>query len=204
MQMARGLVDKGAPWKAGIPWTVVLVQGIVIAVAGAIIWLAPSFGALAVLQVLALILLVTAAVSVWRLLREQVAPRRVATVAFRAGVGLSVGLVVLIGSFIAENRDLAAVAIAIVLGIGLVLYGLSAVASALLRREPGSGLPIVSLLLALATIVVGILLVVNGRNGIDALKGTFVLLGVLLLVVGLVLVGYAFLLRSRGASEPAD
>ena len=201
---AKGLVDKGAPWKAGMKWPVVMAEGIVLAVAGLLVWLAPGFGARAVLEVLGIILLATAALSAWRLLRDQVAPGRIATVAFRAGVGLSVGLIVVIGSLIAQDTDVATVAIAIILGIGLILYGLAAVAAALIRREKGSRFPVVSLVIAGLTVVVGLLLVLNGRGGIDSLKGTFTLLGILLLVVGLALAGYAWMLRSRDQAEPAE
>ena len=180
MAAAKGLVDKGAPWKAGMKWPVVMAEGIVLAVAGLLVWLAPGFGARAVLQVLGIILLATAALSAWRLLRDQVAPGRIATVAFRAGVGLSVGLIVVIGSLIAQDTDVATVAIAIILGIGLILYGLAAVAAALIRREKGSRFPVVSLVIAGLTVVVGLLLVLNGRGGVDSLKGTFTWLGILL------------------------
>ncbi len=204
LQAAKVLVDKGAPWKQGTPWTLVLLQGLVLAIAGLVIWLAPGFGAAAVLQLLGIILLATAALSVWRLVRDQVAPDRIGTTAFRAGVGMSVGLVVTIGSLIAGDRDTATVAMAIVLGIGLVLYGLSAALAALFRHEPGTRLSVVALVISVAAVVVGVLLVVRGRDGIDALHGTFVLLGILLLVAGLALVGYAYMLRSRGQSDGAD
>ena len=202
--VAKDLADKAAPWKAGMKWPVVMAEGIVLAAAGALVWLAPGFGAKAVLQVLGIILLATAALSAWRLLRDHVAPGRIATVAFRSGVGLSVGLIVVIGSLIAEDSDVATVAIAIILGVGLILYGLAAVAAALVRREKGSRLPVVALVIAGLTVVIGLLLVLNARDGIDSLKGTFTWLGILLLVVGIALAGYAWLLRSRDQVEPAE
>jgi uncharacterized membrane protein HdeD (DUF308 family) len=200
----KGLVDKGAPWKAGMRWQVVMAEGIVLAVAGALVWLAPGFGAKSVLQLLGIILLATASLSAWRLLRGQVAPERVATVAFRSGVGLSVGLIVVIGSLIAEDSSVATVAIAIILGVGLILYGLAAIAAAFVRRDKGSRFPVVSVVIAGLTVAVGLLLVVTARGGIDSLKSTFTLLGILLLVVGVALAGYAWLLRSRDQAEPAE
>jgi len=202
--LTKDLVDKGAPWNSGMPWTIVLIQGVVLGIAGLIMWLAPSFGALAVLQVLAIVLLATAALSVWRLLRNRVAPARTATVAFRAGLGMSVGLIAVIGSLIVKDRDIATVAMAIVLGIGLVLYGLAAAATALTRRGSGSSFPVVALIISAAAVVVGVLLVINGRDGADALRGTFALLGVLLLVAGLALIGYALYLRSNGQTAVRD
>jgi uncharacterized membrane protein HdeD (DUF308 family) len=193
-----------APWKRGIPWGVVVAQGVVLGVAGLVVWLAPGFGAAAVLQLIGLLLLLTAALSAWRLIRDRVAPSRVASVAFRAGVGMTVGLIVVIGAFITESRDTTVVAIAAVLGIGLVLYGLAAFVTAFIRREAGSPLPIVMLIISALTVVVGVVLILQARSGIEALTSAFTWLGILLLIVGVALVGYGWMLRSRGTTEAED
>jgi hypothetical protein len=117
---------------------------------------------------------------------------------------MSVGLIVVIGSLIVDDRDVATVAMAVVLGIGLVLYGLSAAFAAVVGREPGERFPVVALIISAAAVVVGLLLVVNGRNGIESLRGTFALLGILLLVAGLALVGYSLMLRSRDQTAVGD
>lgn len=200
---AYSTVTDNAPWKKGARWEVVVTQGVILGIVGLVVWLAPGFGAAAVLQLLAVLLLAMALLSAWRLMRGTVAPTRVATVAFRAGVGVSIGLVTVIGSLIVDDRNVGTVAIAIVLGIGLVLYGLVAAVSAMARRA--GGIPIVALLLATVTVIVGILLVINGRNGIDALQGTFVLLGIVMLLVGLALVGYGLMMRGAQVSAaPGD
>ena len=128
-----------APWKKGARWEVVVAQGIILGIAGLIIWLAPGFGASAALQLIALLILAMALLSTWRIVRGQVAPQRMATVAFRAGVGVTVGLITVIGSLIVEDRNAGTVAVAIILGVGLILYGLVAILAAFARREPGSG-----------------------------------------------------------------
>lgn len=202
-QIIRGAystVADNAPWRKGARWEVIVAQGAILAIVGLVVWLAPGFGAAAVLQLLAVLLLAMALLSVWRLMRGQVAPARVATIAFRAGVGVSIGLVTVIGSLIVDDRNVGTVALAIILGIGLVLYGVIAAVSAIARRE--GGIPIVALVISGVTVVVGIMLVINGRNGIDALEGTFVVLGILLLVVGAILVGYGLMIRNAQASAP--
>ena len=70
-----------APWKKGARWEVVVTQGVILGVAGLIIWLAPGFGASAALQLIAVLLLAMALLSTWRILRGAVAPQRMATVA---------------------------------------------------------------------------------------------------------------------------
>jgi uncharacterized membrane protein HdeD (DUF308 family) len=191
-QAAGGL----APWKKGARWEVVIAQGVVLAIAGLIIWLAPGFGASAALQLIALLLLAMALLSTWRILRGQVAPQRMAPVAFRAGVGVTVGLITVIGAFIVEDRNVGTVALAIILGVGLVLYGLVALVSTFARREPGSGIPVVALIVSALTVIVGLMLIINGRNGIDSLQSTFTLLGILMLLAGLGFLGYGWMLRS--------
>jgi uncharacterized membrane protein HdeD (DUF308 family) len=191
-QAAGGL----APWKKGARWEIVITQGVVLAIAGLIIWLAPGFGAAAALQLIALLLLAMALLSTWRILRGNVAPQRLAAVAFRAGVGVTVGLITVIGAFIVEDRNVGTVAIAIILGVGLILYGLVALISTFTRREPGSGIPVVALIVSALTVLVGLMLILNGRNGIDSLQSTFTLLGILMLLAGLGFVGYGWMLRN--------
>jgi uncharacterized membrane protein HdeD (DUF308 family) len=176
---------------------------VVLGIAGLVIWLAPGFGASAALQLIALLLLATALLSTWRILRGQVASKRMAAVAFRAGVGVTVGLVTVIGAFVVEDRNVGTVALAIILGVGLVLYGLVALATTLARREPGSGIPVAALIVSALTVIVGVMLVLNGRNGIDSLQSTFTLLGILMLVAGLGFLGYGLMLRNAQL-PPAD
>jgi hypothetical protein len=127
-----------------------------------------------------------------------------ATVAFRAGVGVTVGLITVIGSLIVEDRNVGTVAVAIVLGVGLVLYGLVALLSAFARREPGSGFPVVALIVAALTVIVGLMLIINGRNGIESLQSTFTLLGILMLLAGLGFAGYGWMLRSAQMPPGAE
>jgi uncharacterized membrane protein HdeD (DUF308 family) len=63
LEAARDLVDSGAPWKRGVPWGLVLGEGVVLAVVGALIWLPPGVGATSVLQLLGIALLLTASLS---------------------------------------------------------------------------------------------------------------------------------------------
>jgi len=201
---ARDIVSGRAPWKSGVSWQVILGEGIVLAVVGAVIWLPPGFGATSILQLLGIMLLLTAGLSAWRVIREQVAPASVGPVSFRAGVGMAVGLVVVVGSLIADSVDVVTVALAVVLGVGFVLYGLSVIVAALSRREPGAPYPVAALVLAGGAIVVGALMMLRAQEGIDALVSTFAWLGVVLLVIGLVLIGWAALMRSRDQHEPTD
>lgn len=193
-----------APWKKGARWEVVVTQGVVLGIAGLIIWLAPGFGASAALQLIAVLLLAMALLSAWRILRGAVAPQRMAAVAFRAGVGVTVGLITVIGAFIVEDRNVGTVALAIVLGVGLILYGVVALLATFARRQPGSGIPVVALIVAALTVVVGLMLVLNGRNGIDSLQSTFTLLGIVMILASLGFLGYGWMLRGAQIQPAAD
>ncbi len=50
--------------------------------------------------------------------------------------------------------------------------------------------------------LVGLLLTVNGIAGYDEVKGTFRLLGLLLIIAGVALCGYGYMLRSSQKTDP--
>ena len=187
-----------------MPWQLVLAEGAVMVVLGGVLWLAPGLGSRVALQVVGAVLLATAGLSLVRLLNDQVEPARAGNVGFRAGVGLSVGLITVIGGLIATEGDTVTVALAVILGIGLILYALAVLAAALLRRPAGSPFPVVPVVIAAVTGAVGLLLLVRGRSGIDELTSSFTLLGVLILIAGLGLAGYALLMRAQARVEPAE
>jgi hypothetical protein len=192
---ARGLVDRGASLRGATTWPVILGEGIVLAVVGAVMWLPTGFGATAMLQILGITVLVTATISAWRLVRGMVTPMTVAAVAFRAGVGLAVGSLVVLGSLVAEQADATTLAVAIVLGVGLVLYGLSVLVGPLVQRVPGAPFPLGVVALAFGLIVVGAFLVIRANSGIEELTEAFPFLGLLLGATGMALVGYALILK---------
>jgi hypothetical protein len=194
---------RNAGWRSATSWPVLLVEGIVLAVVGAIIWLLPDPASMTVLQLLGVALLLTAGASTWRLVRDVVVPLHVAAVAFRAGVGLSVGLIVILGSLVAEQTDVVTVTLAAVLGIGYVLYGLSVFLAPLVHRGPGSRLPLGASALGVGSIVIGVLLVVRASAGVDTLVDTLSLLGLLMAATGMALTGWALVLKPQEESGAA-
>jgi uncharacterized membrane protein HdeD (DUF308 family) len=198
----KAVVGKAAPWKAGMAWWVVLAEGVVLAVLGALLIFLPDFSANTVLLVIGAVMLVTAGLSSFRLLRSEVPPERIGPVAFRAGAGVAVGLVVVLGTlFIGEGDPAQSIAVAAILGIGLLLYGIVGIIVALARRAAGASLPIATLLVSGALAVVGLLLVLNAYGGIEQLRNTFQLLGIVLAVLGVLLIGWGYALRQRGEAD---
>ena len=200
--LAASAVDKGAPWKRGTPWWVVLTEGIVALVLGVMLLLT-DLGTNLALELLGLLLLVTSLLSVYQLFRGRIAPARVALVAFRSGAGVTTGVLVLIGSIAIGASDPVTRALAVVLGVGLVIFGLVGLASGILQRKDGLGLPIAALIVAAGCALVGLLLTINGIAGYEEVKGTFKLLGILLIVAGGALAGYGYMLRKSAGTDPA-
>jgi hypothetical protein len=200
--LASSAVDKGAPWKRGTAWWVVLTEGIVGLVIGVMLLLT-DLGTNLAIELLGLLLLVTSLLSVYQLFRGRIAPARVALVAFRSGAGVTTGVLVLIGSMAIGASDPVTRALAVVLGVGLVIFGLVGLASGILQRKDGMGLPVAALIIAAGCALVGLLLTFNGIAGYDEVKGTFKLLGILLIVAGGALTGYGYILRKSAAADPA-
>lgn len=201
--LASSAVDKGAPWKRGTAWWVVLSEGVV-GIAVGLLLLATDLGTNLAIELLGVLLLVTSLLSVVQLVKGRVAPGRIALVAFRSGAGVTTGILVLIGSVAIGASDPVTRALAVVLGVGLIVFGIVGLASGLLRREAGQGLPVAVLIVAGGMALVGLMLTINGIAGYDQVKSTFKLLGVLMLVAGAALMIYGYLLRSRGASDPGE
>jgi len=113
-------------------------------------------------------------------------------------------VLVLIGSVAIGASDPVTRALAVILGVGLIVFGLVGMASGLHRREAGQSLPIAVLIVAGGLALVGLLLTVNGIGGYDQVKSTFKLLGVLMIVAGGALAVYGYVLRSRDATDPGE
>lgn len=199
--LASSAVDKGAPWKRGTAWWVVLTEGIVGLVLGVLLLLT-DMGTNLALELLGLLLLVSSLLSVYQLLRGQIAPGRIALVSFRSGAGVTTGVLVLIAAIAIGASEPVTRALAVVLGVGLVIFGLVGLASGILQRQAGQGLPVAALIVAGGCALVGLLLTINGIAGYDQVKGTFRLLGILLIIAGAALAGYGYMLRDKNGTDP--
>src|SRR5262245_48886546 len=201
MAAAGAVIAQNAPWSKGVSWVMILIQGIVLIVVGVLLVFATNVTAHTVLQILGLVLLARALIVLYRLIRGQVPQGRLAVSSFEAGVNATTGLLVLIGTLFVPNTPEATTALAAVLGVGFFLFGAVALLAAWIGREPGERLPIGRMILGAAAVVVGLLLAFNATKGFDSVRGTFVLLGWLLLLVGIGLIGYSLMLRSNDARE---
>jgi uncharacterized membrane protein HdeD (DUF308 family) len=193
--MAEEIIDRGAPWSPRTSWTIVLVEGIVVALMGLIFIFKPLGGASTTLQLVGLILLLGSLVTSFQLWRHQYRPDLEVLASFRAGSGVTVGAVVVVATFLTDVTAAVTATLAVVVGIGFVVFGVVGIASSLVRRQLEAPLPLASLVLNAVLALAGLLLLFAGAAGSDTVDGLFNLQGVLLIAAGLALAGYAYMLQ---------
>ena len=198
--MTEDLLDRGAPWSSSTTWTIVMVEGIVAVVLGLIFIVQPLGGTSTVLQLVGVALLVGALLSAFQVWRQHIRPDLEVLAAFRSGSGVTVGLSVVVATFFTEVSDTVTAALAVIVGIGFFVFGLSGIAASFVRRKDDAPLPVVTLILNAVLAAAGVVLTFSGAGGSSAVDGIFVLLGVLLVIGGVGLAGYAYMLRQREMS----
>lgn len=199
-QITEELIDRGVPWSSTTSSSIVLVEGIVAASLGLIFVFRPLGSSSTTLQLVGLLLLGGALVTAFQLWRHRVRPDLEQLSAFRAGSGVTVGLVVVMATLLADVTGAVTAALAVVVGIGFIVFGLTGIAGSFARRTTVTPLPLASLILDAVMALTGAVLMFAGAAGGDAVDGMFVLLGALLLVVGVGLWGYAYRLHQQEAS----
>jgi uncharacterized protein with PQ loop repeat len=110
---------------------------------------------------------------------------------------VTVGLVVLVATIFVPVTDAVVAALAVVVGIGFFIFGITGIATSFVRRQMEAPLPLATLVANAVLALAGAVLVFAGAAGSDSVDGIFNLLGVLLIAAGLVLAGYAYMLRQQ-------
>ena len=177
--MTEDLLDRGAPWSSSATWTIVMVEGIVAVVLGLIFIVQPLGGTSTVLQLVGVALLVGALLSAFQVWRQHIRPDLEVLAAFRSGSGVTVGLSVVVATFFTEVSDTVTAALAVIVGIGFFVFGLSGIAASFVRRKDDAPLPVVTLILNAVLAAAGVVLTFSGAGGPSAVSGIFNLLGYL-------------------------
>jgi uncharacterized membrane protein HdeD (DUF308 family) len=198
--LTEDLIERGAPWSPNTNWTIVLSQGIAAIVVGLIFLLKPLGGSSTTLQIVGLILLAGALINAFLLWRGKVVPERVLLAAFRSGSGISVGLVVIVATLFTAVTDTVSASLAVAVGVGFIVFGLVGVATSFSGRGTVEPLPLAGLIANAVLVVAGVVLTLAGASGSATVDTVFSLLGVLLIIAGLGLSGYSYLLRQQEAS----
>jgi len=198
--ITEDLIDRGAPWSERTSWTIVLTEGIVAGVLGLLFLFKPLGGSATTLQLVGFVLLIGALITAFQLWRHKVRPDLENLAAFRAGSGVTVGLVVIIATFFTPVTESVTSALAVVVGIGFFIFGLAGISGSFVRRNANEPLPLAALVINAVLALAGLVLLFAGAAGSGAVDGIFTLLGIVLIVVGLGLGGYSYLLRQQEMS----
>lgn len=193
--VTEDLLDRGAPWSDSTTWTIILGEGIVAVVLGLIFIVQPLGGSSTVLQLVGLALLAGSVLSAFQIWRQHIRPDLENLAAFRTGSGITVGLSVVVATFFTDVTDAVTAALAVVVGIGFFVFGIAGIAASFVRRRGDEVLPVVTLILNAVLAAAGIVLTFSGAGGAASVDRIFLLLGLLLAVVGVGLIGYAWLMR---------
>ena len=195
--MAEDLINRSVPWDKRTSWTIVLGEGIVAALVGLLFIFKPLGGSSTTLQIVGLVLLLGSLLTAFQLWRHTLRPEIEQLASFRSGSGVTVGLVVLVATVFVPVTDPVAAALAVVVGIGFFVFGVTGIATSFVRRQMDVPLPMATLVANAVLALAGVLLVFAGAAGADSVDGIFNLLGVLLVASGLALAGYAYMLRQQ-------
>ncbi|SRR5581483_6785758 len=182
-----------------IGWPIVLVEGLIALAVGVVIFLQPDAARTTIRQLLGAVLLVTSALgafAAFRAFRDSVrddlaVPARL----FGGGVGVTVGLLVVIEPFTPALDESTA---RLLLAAGLLVYGLIDIGGWIAGRVAGNRRP-GALLTGILNTVLGALLIIYVRTDVARVEW----FGILAVAGGLLLVGYALLLRSAGHAASA-
>ncbi|MGI8484736.1 MAG: hypothetical protein ACR2OU_10795 [Thermomicrobiales bacterium] len=188
--LGKNLVENSVPWRKGARWQSVGLQGVVLAAIGIYVLVDKSGAASAILQLIALALLVTSLLGVVGEIRSGGTDIAVYS-AFRAGIGATIGAMGTARWFWNYIDDKA---LRLILGWGLIAYAVIFLVGVIAIRGR-SGLQISGLVISALTIVLGVILLIN-----DSATGssTLALVGTVFVVFGLLLVVFAvYLHRSQ-------
>ena len=192
---ARSLVDKGLPWSSDVRWPVVAVEAVLLVGLGGYILLDTTGAAEAALQIIGVVLLAASVMLGAATLKEQEFRLGVFD-AFRAGIGVTVGLIATL-SWWSDYIETGAARL--ILGWGLIAYSILHLVGLVAIRGRSGLRPSILAIVGL-TLVLGIFLLTSD-DMVSA--GRMNALGAIFLIFGVLLGGLAYYLYSRNRPATA-
>lgn len=194
-ERARQLATENLPWRRGIGWQVIGVEGLILLGIGLFILLAPDIARDVIRQLIAAILLVLSVLQVYTAFRTQLQPVTLYNT-LRGGIGATVGVIVLLEPLSAYLEPQAA---RFMLALGWLAYGMIGLISmAVLRSEQGLRTG------AVLTSGIALVLSVSLFTSDGESTGGLALLGWIAVAGGVALLGYAaYLNRQLAPTSPS-
>ncbi|MBK7219557.1 MAG: DUF308 domain-containing protein [Candidatus Promineofilum sp.] len=180
---------KGAlPWRKGIAWWVVLLEGLVLLALGLYVFFAKPTTAVILAWVVALSLLASGALSIYLSLQAtERTPVRQWTL-IHGVVGVAAGLLAIVVQFFSPGAALT------VLGLGCLAYG--GVGLYLLLDKKLTALRRLSFISTIFYLVLGALIILHAL-GVSTLAAILQLISLLLIAAGVILFFWSFILRNE-------
>ena len=195
---AKDLMNQAAPWKRGVSWIALGVEGAILAVIGLFLILSPDTAQTTVRTLIGAIVLANA---VLRVLAEFRAPEHphpgTALRMLAAGVGFTVGLLV-VAQPISEN--LSAKAAIVILALGMVMMALIDLVGVFVSRAQFGGIRWGAVLKSVLLLTFAVFLFSNSRRETVDIE----VFGWIALGFGVALGAYAFYLYRNPAAEAEE
>lgn len=172
-------------------------EAIIAGILGLLFLFRPIGGSSTTLQLIGIILLIGALLTAFQIWRHSVRPDLEVLAAFRAGSGVTVGLVVIVATFFTNVTAEVSASLAVVVGIGFIIFGVAGILASFAGRAADQPLPLPGLIANAVLVVAGAVLMFAGAAGSGAVDGIFNLLGILMIVAAVALGGYAYLLHQQ-------
>jgi uncharacterized membrane protein HdeD (DUF308 family) len=191
-EQAKAALAGSAPWRRGVPWFLVGIEGLVLIGIGIYMVSSPSDARDVVRQLIAAIILINGLLEVIAGFRNPTNPLTPFR-CLRGGVAVTIGLLVLLEN-VSDYLD--ADSSRTILAVGLLAYGLLGLVNVVAGREE-YGLRIGPLITSALCIVLSILFFTSDQDDTSRIK----LVGWVGIIFGVLLVAYgAYLYRSQKAS----
>lgn len=194
-------VKQLAPWRASLPWWVVLVEGIVLALVGLLILIDPRRSTINIALFLAAAMLVAGILQLWSVLRGKVPENVDALVAARGAVAVFAGAMVLLLRFL-DYMNLESGLL--IFGLGSLIFGVAGLTVAFIGKR---GRRVSSFVEGFFFSLFGILLLyilIVGEVGSRQVQTVTQVVAWTAIIGGLGLVGLSFFNKSRQSSERED
>jgi uncharacterized membrane protein HdeD (DUF308 family) len=195
VDQAKATLERNIPWRRGLAWWVVGVEGLLLLAAGIFVVASPDNAKDAVRVIIGIFLLANSIGSVMAGLRPEalsnpIMPYRM----LAAGSGLTVGIIVVLQPFTENITDNAA---RVILGLGLLVFGILGLAGSYVTRATG-GMRRGALVTGAVSILFAVMLFYNVRKETLDMRW----FGYVALAAGVLICGYAFALYKAQQNTP--
>ncbi len=194
-EQAKATLQKGIPWRRGLAWWVVGLEGLLLLVAGIYVVAAPDNAKTAVRVIIGAFILANSVGSVMASFRPAALSNPITPYkTLSAGSGLTVGTIVVLQPLTENITDNAA---RVILALGLLVFGVIGLAGIYMTRATG-GWPRGPIVTAGVSVLFSILMFYNVSNETLDMRW----FGYAALAVGVLICGYAGALYKAGQVTP--